>query len=60
MPTIDIIESFIGKVTLSYIGESELTRAEVLQLVNLTPRSEAEIHLVRGKCRQLPLSVFVL
>lgn len=37
---------FIEELKREFVGASSLTRGEMLQLVNLAPRTDAEVHLV--------------
>ena len=42
----DGINGFIQAASAQFVGPSKLTKAEILQLINLAPRTDAEVHLV--------------
>ena len=51
------IQAFIQAIRTQFVGPSKLTTAETLQLVNLAPRTEAEVHLVGSVLVRLLLFV---
>mmetsp|Transcript_16002 Transcript_16002/g.19858 ORF Transcript_16002/g.19858 Transcript_16002/m.19858 type:complete len:126 (-) Transcript_16002:784-1161(-) len=48
--TKDKIAEFINEIKETFTGESELTRAEILQLINLAPKSVALVDLIIEEC----------